>query len=946
MEFARSRKNFDTIFLMTVGVLLAWSIVAAFLNVTTFSQGHFIGLIRLFILVGFFRVILSNKYRLLAFAGVVILALIFIIIGFATYPPLSAQTGYPYDYYYQYEYYISVHAPNIANRAAGFIRRTMRYIDGSGGFSTGYSQAVVWSINFAVALFVTIFSYFYYKFFILFGVTSVAFIFLIASRFFSLSAAFYVYIFAIMAYLVRHLNINCRSKAENKASFLSFVVYITIFCIAVAVIIPRPGVRVAQTLTRAPFVRPVHALNDAIYFSFGPRYFSLRQVGFGGTEGGLLGGDLIATNRLVMMIRADRREMPMYLTGAILGSYTGRAWLPFNLSREYADFGRTMQNIEFYEQVTSSLTSWMFNNFTDFGDRLYVPSIAGHAYVLVPERSGLTIMRLIEELNDETVTFRQLETRDFVIGVRPNSPDEVLEIVRTRGLGDPALRETIRRWMEFETEYFYIDISPETFAPRTLDVNTLNHRTFSVFRTGITRGVHSANQNIGFLRDSAGQIVTRDRMPRNTWYTVMYNTFDDFINVPEYGEEPDFPWSGYNLLEHSRRGILREISDVLAAERSVMDAVSTVVMIRHNDTYVTYEDLLNYYLIPRAEWIHAAYTLLPRNFPSRVQQLALSITAGAANDYQRARMLESHLRDNFTYTLTPGNLPEGRDFVDHFLFDLQMGYCTYFATAFVTMARSLGLPARYVEGFMVSGIPNEHGLFNVLSSMGHAWGEVYFEGFGWVRFEPTPADGLPQPYIPPWMGIGPYDPYFSDLDWLADWELELLEQMDMLQGGAGADRTPAGQQAADVREPRITYQQVGLILIAAIVLAIAAVISIKVLRTHKQQFRAKSKEGNEAVLHYFGVLLRYMRFFDLYIEPGETAEQFAQRVDENFDFDDKTMSFAGIAEIFNKARYSTHETTAEEREIMELAVNEIDVRVRVFIGKGKYLYYKYIAAAL
>lgn len=118
------------------------------------------------------------------------------------------------------------------------------------------------------------------------------------------------------------------------------------------------------------------------------------------------------------------------------------------------------------------------------------------------------------------------------------------------------------------------------------------------------------------------------------------------------------------------------------------------------------------------------------------------MTEGAGTKVEKLRAIEREL-SSYTYTRMPGSLPErigsAGDFLDYFLLESRQGYCTYFATAFVLLARAEGIPARYVEGFCVpvDGMAE----VNVYSDMAHAWPEVYLEGIGWIPFEPTPGYG-------------------------------------------------------------------------------------------------------------------------------------------------------------------------------------------------------------
>ncbi len=118
------------------------------------------------------------------------------------------------------------------------------------------------------------------------------------------------------------------------------------------------------------------------------------------------------------------------------------------------------------------------------------------------------------------------------------------------------------------------------------------------------------------------------------------------------------------------------------------------------------------------------------------------ILEDAETDVEKLSALESAL-SRLTYTLTPGELPESvkdaGDFLDYFLLESRQGYCTYFATAFVLLARAEGIPARYVQGYCVP--IGEQGEAAVYSNMAHAWPEAYLEGVGWIPFEPTPGYG-------------------------------------------------------------------------------------------------------------------------------------------------------------------------------------------------------------
>ncbi len=138
------------------------------------------------------------------------------------------------------------------------------------------------------------------------------------------------------------------------------------------------------------------------------------------------------------------------------------------------------------------------------------------------------------------------------------------------------------------------------------------------------------------------------------------------------------------------------------------------------------------------------YTRLPPGLPDRIAQLAEEITRPHNSPYAKAEALERYLQTRYAYryadNFAAGIAPSGRDPVDWFLFDTRQGTCGQFSSAFVVMARSVGIPARIVSGWVTS--PSAEAIV-VYSNQAHQWAEVGLEGIGWVRFDPTASGGAP-----------------------------------------------------------------------------------------------------------------------------------------------------------------------------------------------------------
>ncbi len=141
-------------------------------------------------------------------------------------------------------------------------------------------------------------------------------------------------------------------------------------------------------------------------------------------------------------------------------------------------------------------------------------------------------------------------------------------------------------------------------------------------------------------------------------------------------------------------------------------------------------------------WALARYTQLPPELPQRIRDLSDEITAGAETPYDKAKAIESHLK-TYAYSLTIEPPPYNADGVDHFLFEERRGYSEYFASAMTVLLRAQGIPARMVTGYTAGDRVPNHDVYVVTDSHSHGWSEVYFPGYGWIGFEPTPGASMP-----------------------------------------------------------------------------------------------------------------------------------------------------------------------------------------------------------
>ncbi|MEA2652563.1 MAG: hypothetical protein QOI85_2284 [Chloroflexota bacterium] len=214
----------------------------------------------------------------------------------------------------------------------------------------------------------------------------------------------------------------------------------------------------------------------------------------------------------------------------------------------------------------------------------------------------------------------------------------------------------------------------------------------------------------------------------------------------------------------------------------------------------------------------------------RVRQLAEDVVdaADASNPYEKAKALAAFLQRDETFHYNRiAEVPEaGVDLVDFFLFDPvsnRTGFCQYYASAMVMMARSLGLPARVAAGFAPgerTDTDPDTDTFLVREANAHAWAEIYFPGYGWQIFEATKsinpvtrATGNPSTVTPPRTGVDPLLEF--ELDPAARRNIRALPSVDFIDGAIDAANPDAPTSQDSARTGNV-------LLVAALILGAGA----------------------------------------------------------------------------------------------------------------------------
>jgi transglutaminase-like putative cysteine protease len=231
---------------------------------------------------------------------------------------------------------------------------------------------------------------------------------------------------------------------------------------------------------------------------------------------------------------------------------------------------------------------------------------------------------------------------------------------------------------------------------------------------------------------------------------------------------------------------------------------------------------------------------LPPRFNPRTATLAARMRAQADTQVDLVKAaLELFRREQFFYTLSPQAL--GRDSVDEFLFGTRRGFCEHYASAFVVLMRSAGVPARIVTGYQ-GGEHNRLGNYLVVrQSHAHAWAEVWLKGQGWVRVDPTAAVAPERVHtgsLALWIEQGRAG--LEGAQGLSAWVHlgEILDHMTRAWNDWVLDYSPARQRSLlrDIGLGQASWPLIGAVMAVslAIAAAIGAAMSLREWRRHPQ----------------------------------------------------------------------------------------------------------------
>lgn len=490
-----------------------------------------------------------------------------------------------------------------------------------------------------------------------------------------------------------------------------------------------------------------------------------------------------------------------------------------------------------------------------------------------------------------------------------------------------------------------------------ISVRFLNLRTRSLFIPSKVSSFEPVSADITTFLSDTGDLSSKDRLSKNFQYKMT-------SYIPAIGSE-DFEAA----LRKSRRGLYEEhlkdivslfVSDMRVSAlvmpstyKAVPDEYASCSHENHmealpdsspsiasatgniprdkNELVQRYEKVNKFKQYSDA--VYEQYLQLPDELPRRIRDLAASLVVTAGNDYDKARAIEKYVSEKYAYNLDVRTTPRDRDFVDYFLFDQQEGYCSYFASAMTVLARCAGLPARYVEGYMLPPEPvdGKYDTYVVTNMQAHAWTEIYFEGYGWLPFEPTPpfrnafyaTDVQEHVYVSPG-----YNPAYDDY----------MEMMKRYYSGetSGINADPGTFTGRSRPMPGTVVLWVVLVTGSLFLLLLA----FNAVRSKVRLFRFASMPPGSSVIRHYNYYIGLLNLAGFGIKPSETPYQYAARIDKLLFF--SPVRFKNITDIFVRTRYSRHDATEQEKQLFTEFNPGFLNEIKISMGKLKYFTQKYI----
>ncbi len=833
---------------------------------------------------------------------------------------------------------------DIFYRIAGSFRWLYYYINGETPLIAFYSLVITLLFCVLIVPLVYIFTFKKFNFIIIMTIGIAIYVSQWVFDFFVDEAliSFYLFIFSVLVYYFIHIyNKKSFHDSNDFTSASGFILSATPICILVLLLsylVPvnaRPiewpwlDRKIGNTYS---FLVSRYAKNELSNVG----YFSLSTAGFG--SGNTLGGNIKPNNTKVMEVTGPKS---LYLRGRSSDLYNGNSWTNSNITirttaQEFHEMDVDIHEMKsgisllFNEQSNSYISSTWDN--TDFYG-INMPFFITEENVNL-SYADLTTKSLFVPLKSKNFSFAS--------NFSPLTENNDNITVNQDGIFSsetPLTKGYIYNFSTYNIKYSdntFIDIMRHSQKGLYLQaLQNINDRIYDYILNNVIN--HFANHK-------NSKVEWSNLNERELWSLILAeeNIFELEQKIINYLEnffisnqlqqdmapshiiiQDEFVQEEYS----SSHVIIQDESEVFSSYYSPnsIDYQYLTLLLKED----VFQNLLNRrevlaFLKNNSNEIYAKYLQTPETLPERVKELAVSITKDETNDYDKVKAIEQYLSTNFAYTLSPGNTPAGKDFADYFLFDLQKGYCTYFATSMTILTRCLGIPSRYIEGFILPSITKKGytNVYEITNQQAHAWTEVYFEGIGWIPFEPTSSfsNSLYNDATTWINGQGiPYNPY------------------DNYSGGdipQHPNYTDIGEHhQTDSLYDTIPYS-LALAIIFCIVLLILLILLFNAIKRRLRYNKIRKMDSSDCTIRMFEYFLMHLKYQGAPFKAGETPLEYAKRLD-NYGYL-YPFKFKEIADVFIKARYSPLKVSEAEKNTVCGFYKKIFSATRKNLGLFKY----------
>ncbi|MGH2679192.1 MAG: transglutaminase TgpA family protein [Actinomycetota bacterium] len=335
------------------------------------------------------------------------------------------------------------------------------------------------------------------------------------------------------------------------------------------------------------------------------------------------------------------------------------------------------------------------------------------------------------------------------------------------------------------------------------------------------------------------------------------------------------------------------------------------------------------------------YLDLPENMPPEIEELALAWTAGAESTFDKVVAIEERLHSSgeFRYQVDT-RLRAGTRSLLEFLQVSKAGFCQQFATSMAALLRSIGIQSRVAMGFATGTPTSTPGQYSVSTNVAHAWVEVYFPGWGWMPFEPTPGRINAVSYAEPAATCPGPDCVDAPTGGTGETPTGVREAIDRafendprVTGPRGAVGDPGTIDIGD-DSPPIGARAALLLAAVAAGIVLLLVPPVRALR-RRVRLRRAADEPRRLILVTYEVFTERAAGLGLGRGPGETLEEYRRKVTETGYLANGNLDrLTGLA---TAAAYSQHEPDEGQADAAGHAATTAIREIRRAVGPTAWL---------